>query len=172
MAPNAGSATARATSGGRLLSVGAPQAAARRVKREPEVWHRLPHRFARDLPGARRCGNYGCPWRADTLSHRLPPSSCARRPARLMSVLVATSRDQPPPARPHSSADTATVRKTPKPAHRFSPTEKREVQLGPNPACRGELQRTEMCSECGISRLVRNGTCMKCDTCGGTSGCS
>lgn len=30
----------------------------------------------------------------------------------------------------------------------------------------------EMCSECGNFTLVRNGTCMKCDTCGGTSGCS
>ncbi|WP_315826845.1 MULTISPECIES: vitamin B12-dependent ribonucleotide reductase [unclassified Bradyrhizobium] len=30
----------------------------------------------------------------------------------------------------------------------------------------------EMCSECGNFTLVRNGTCMKCDTCGGTTGCS
>jgi ribonucleoside-diphosphate reductase alpha chain len=30
----------------------------------------------------------------------------------------------------------------------------------------------EMCGECGNFTLVRNGTCMKCDTCGGTSGCS
>ena len=28
------------------------------------------------------------------------------------------------------------------------------------------------CGECGNFTLVRNGTCMKCDTCGGTSGCS
>ena len=28
------------------------------------------------------------------------------------------------------------------------------------------------CSECGNFTLVRNGTCLKCDTCGGTSGCS
>jgi ribonucleoside-diphosphate reductase alpha chain len=30
----------------------------------------------------------------------------------------------------------------------------------------------EACGECGNFTLVRNGTCMKCDTCGGTSGCS
>jgi len=28
------------------------------------------------------------------------------------------------------------------------------------------------CGECGNYTLVRNGTCMKCNTCGGTSGCS
>jgi ribonucleoside-diphosphate reductase alpha chain len=28
------------------------------------------------------------------------------------------------------------------------------------------------CSSCGSFTLVRNGTCMKCDTCGGTTGCS
>src|SRR5690606_14840441 len=30
----------------------------------------------------------------------------------------------------------------------------------------------EACSECGNFTLVRNGTCMKCDTCGSTTGCS
>ena len=30
----------------------------------------------------------------------------------------------------------------------------------------------EDCRECGNFTLVRNGTCLKCDTCGGTSGCS
>ncbi len=30
----------------------------------------------------------------------------------------------------------------------------------------------EACNECGNYTLVRNGTCMKCNTCGGTSGCS
>ena len=28
------------------------------------------------------------------------------------------------------------------------------------------------CGECGNYTLVRNGTCMKCNTCGATSGCS
>ena len=30
----------------------------------------------------------------------------------------------------------------------------------------------EACGECGNYTFVRNGTCMKCNTCGGTSGCS
>ncbi len=30
----------------------------------------------------------------------------------------------------------------------------------------------ENCSDCGNFTLVRNGTCLKCDTCGATSGCS
>jgi ribonucleoside-diphosphate reductase alpha chain len=30
----------------------------------------------------------------------------------------------------------------------------------------------DACGECGNFTLVRNGTCMKCVTCGGTSGCS
>jgi ribonucleoside-diphosphate reductase alpha chain len=30
----------------------------------------------------------------------------------------------------------------------------------------------EACTECGNFTMVRNGTCLKCDTCGGTSGCS
>ncbi|MFP4537559.1 MAG: vitamin B12-dependent ribonucleotide reductase, partial [Dichotomicrobium sp.] len=30
----------------------------------------------------------------------------------------------------------------------------------------------EACGDCGNFTLVRNGTCLKCDTCGGTSGCS
>lgn len=30
----------------------------------------------------------------------------------------------------------------------------------------------ESCGECGNFTMVRNGTCLKCDTCGGTSGCS
>ena len=28
------------------------------------------------------------------------------------------------------------------------------------------------CPECANFTMVRNGTCLKCDTCGGTSGCS
>jgi ribonucleoside-diphosphate reductase alpha chain len=30
----------------------------------------------------------------------------------------------------------------------------------------------EACDECGNFTLVRNGTCLKCDTCGSTTGCS
>ena len=30
----------------------------------------------------------------------------------------------------------------------------------------------DMCAECGSFTMVRNGTCLKCETCGATSGCS
>ena len=30
----------------------------------------------------------------------------------------------------------------------------------------------DSCGECGNFTLLRNGTCLKCDTCGSTSGCS
>ncbi|MFH1374880.1 MAG: vitamin B12-dependent ribonucleotide reductase [bacterium] len=30
----------------------------------------------------------------------------------------------------------------------------------------------DMCGECGQFTMIRNGTCLKCDTCGATSGCS
>jgi ribonucleoside-diphosphate reductase alpha chain len=30
----------------------------------------------------------------------------------------------------------------------------------------------EACGTCGNFTLVRNGTCLKCDTCGSTTGCS
>jgi ribonucleoside-diphosphate reductase alpha chain len=30
----------------------------------------------------------------------------------------------------------------------------------------------EACTECLNFTLVRNGTCLKCDTCGSTTGCS
>jgi ribonucleoside-diphosphate reductase alpha chain len=30
----------------------------------------------------------------------------------------------------------------------------------------------EACPECANFTLIRNGTCLKCDTCGSTTGCS
>ena len=30
----------------------------------------------------------------------------------------------------------------------------------------------EACAECGNFTLLRNGTCLKCNTCGSTTGCS
>ncbi|MEM0977778.1 MAG: vitamin B12-dependent ribonucleotide reductase [Pseudomonadota bacterium] len=43
-----------------------------------------------------------------------------------------------------------------------------------DPRTRAKMQGYEgdACGECGNYTLVRNGTCMKCNTCGATSGCS
>jgi ribonucleoside-diphosphate reductase alpha chain len=73
-------------------------------------------------------------------------------------------------------------------SHDLSPTEKLEAlqwskagaareQAAPSKAERRAEAKAkgyegEMCSECGNFTLVRNGTCMKCDTCGSTTGCS
>ena len=71
--------------------------------------------------------------------------------------------------------------------HDLSPTEKLQAlhfakagtaqQVAPTKAERRAEAKAkgyegEMCSECGNFTLVRNGTCMKCDTCGSTTGCS
>lgn len=73
-------------------------------------------------------------------------------------------------------------------SHDLSPTERLEqlqwskagaaaVAVAPSKAERRAEAKAkgyegEMCSECGNFTLVRNGTCMKCDTCGSTTGCS
>ena len=46
--------------------------------------------------------------------------------------------------------------------------------VGYDPRSKAKLQGYEgdPCGECGNFTLVRNGTCMRCNTCGGTSGCS
>ena len=44
---------------------------------------------------------------------------------------------------------------------------KRELQKFKDKGYEGDS-----CGECGNFTLVRNGTCLKCDTCGATSGCS
>jgi ribonucleoside-diphosphate reductase alpha chain len=51
------------------------------------------------------------------------------------------------------------------PAERAAVTEKRNQ-------ARMKGYTGEACGECGNFTLVRNGTCLKCDTCGGTTGCS
>ena len=30
----------------------------------------------------------------------------------------------------------------------------------------------DICDDCGSSQMVRNGTCLKCNSCGATTGCS
>ena len=48
------------------------------------------------------------------------------------------------------------------------------ANTGMNPVVKAKMQGYEgdPCGDCGNYTLVRNGTCMKCNTCGGTSGCS
>ncbi len=46
------------------------------------------------------------------------------------------------------------------------------VEADPRTKARMQGYEGDPCGECGNYTLVRNGTCMKCNTCGGTSGCS
>ncbi|WP_019644162.1 vitamin B12-dependent ribonucleotide reductase [Novispirillum itersonii] len=47
-----------------------------------------------------------------------------------------------------------------------------DTRLGKIREARMKGYEGDSCGECGNFTLVRNGTCMKCDTCGSTSGCS
>ncbi|HEY4265928.1 MAG TPA: hypothetical protein VGM72_11470, partial [Micropepsaceae bacterium] len=51
-------------------------------------------------------------------------------------------------------------------------TSKREVHAKRAAEARLRGYEGDACGSCGNFTLLRNGTCMKCDTCGGTSGCS
>jgi len=46
------------------------------------------------------------------------------------------------------------------------------TQLDPRAKAKMQDYEGEACGDCGNYTLVRNGTCMKCNTCGATSGCS
>ena len=88
----------------------------------------------------------------------------------------------------HGDAEGAVALKAAEPEHHLSPTEKLEQQnwsksgsaaanSGPTKADRRAEAKArgyegDMCGECSNFTLVRNGTCMKCDTCGSTTGCS
>ncbi len=71
------------------------------------------------------------------------------------------------------------------PEAKLSPAEKLEVQNVADARTHAKVAASEKraearakgyegeaCGECGNFTLVRNGTCMKCDTCGSTTGCS
>ncbi|MGA7789649.1 MAG: vitamin B12-dependent ribonucleotide reductase [Xanthobacteraceae bacterium] len=85
---------------------------------------------------------------------------------------------------PRGEVAGATALKT-EPEAKLSPTEKLEqinrtdVRVHAKQAAaekraeaRAKGYEGEACGECGNFTLVRNGTCLKCDTCGGTTGCS
>jgi ribonucleoside-diphosphate reductase alpha chain len=48
----------------------------------------------------------------------------------------------------------------------------REVRAKRAAEARQKGYEGDACGSCGNFTLVRNGTCMKCNTCGSTSGCS
>jgi ribonucleoside-diphosphate reductase alpha chain len=54
----------------------------------------------------------------------------------------------------------------------FAATSGGSTSLDARTKARMQGYEGEACGECGNYTLVRNGTCMKCNTCGSTSGCS
>jgi ribonucleoside-diphosphate reductase alpha chain len=53
-----------------------------------------------------------------------------------------------------------------------APPSKRDIHAKRAAEARLKGYEGDACGQCGNFTLVRNGTCLKCDTCGGTSGCS
>jgi ribonucleoside-diphosphate reductase alpha chain len=54
----------------------------------------------------------------------------------------------------------------------LSPSPEGDLRLERIRAARIKGYEGDSCDECGNFTLIRNGTCLKCDTCGATSGCS
>ena len=50
--------------------------------------------------------------------------------------------------------------------------ERTDVKMNHAREARMKGYEGDPCGECGNFTLVRNGTCLKCNTCGGTTGCS
>jgi ribonucleoside-diphosphate reductase alpha chain len=88
-------------------------------------------------------------------------------------------------AGPRGEVSGATALKT-EPEAKLSPAEKLEQRFDARAAkaeakavvaerraeAKAKGYEGEMCGECANFTLVRNGTCLKCDTCGSTTGCS
>ena len=109
------------------------------------------------------------------------------------ATAVSANNDSAPAGGPRVTAfsgghaEGAVALKTAEPTVALSPTEKLEAQAwskagtaaaaAPSKAERRAEAKAkgyegDMCGECSNFTLVRNGTCMKCDTCGSTTGCS
>ena len=82
-------------------------------------------------------------------------------------------------------AGSAALKSEPEPVQKLSPTDlieqvnrtdarshARHAAAEKRAEARAKGYEGEACGECGNFTLVRNGTCLKCDTCGSTTGCS
>ena len=53
-----------------------------------------------------------------------------------------------------------------------APIQERDTEARARKAARERGFTGDICDECGSSQMVRNGTCLKCNDCGSTTGCS
>jgi len=86
----------------------------------------------------------------------LPPSAYAEREQSARTVMLRP---------PTSGASPMTTETTQAALATLERTERSRVAMAKGYA-------GDPCGECGQFTMVRNGTCLKCDTCGGTTGCS
>ena len=82
-------------------------------------------------------------------------------------TMKATGTDEAKPASFKASTSSVAIEKTAKGLKVNSQTKENRRQQAKMQGYEGDA-----CGECGNFTLVRNGTCLKCDTCGGTTGCS
>jgi ribonucleoside-diphosphate reductase alpha chain len=87
------------------------------------------------------------------------PAARAGGEDQIVDAVVGRADAAPPPAGAQSLARTVD-----------QPADRSEADLISEARVKG--YEGEACQECGNFTLVRNGTCLKCDTCGATSGCS
>ena len=53
-----------------------------------------------------------------------------------------------------------------------APIQERDAEARARQAARERGFTGDICDDCGSSQMVRNGTCLKCNACGSTTGCS
>ena len=85
-------------------------------------------------------------------------------------ALAAQPAPAPAPVAKAKPADTGLGFK-PAGSHKAEPDAK-AIEAERSLAARLKGYQGDACGECGNFTLVRNGTCLKCDTCGSTTGCS
>ena len=53
-----------------------------------------------------------------------------------------------------------------------APLQEQDAEARARQAARERGFTGDICGDCGSSQMVRNGTCLKCNACGSTTGCS
>ena len=154
---------------GKGVEEGRPSPDTRFVSQGPDP---LAHRHAQGHAGRRRrmhLSPRGGGRRAEARRGARPPTSprsTSSAPARGNLRLDRAQSAEPEPELSPAQALEHLQPQTDARTHAKPPPPKN----APKPSAKG--YEGEACGECGNFTLVRNGTCMKCDTCGSTTGCS
>jgi ribonucleoside-diphosphate reductase alpha chain len=98
-------------------------------------------------------------------TNRLAPRTTHVKPMRGNGVTTTASRPAPVKAPVNATVQSTRVKVAP-------PAGKPKPNLDAIRVARQKGYEGDPCGDCGALTLVRNGSCLKCDTCGSTSGCS